>query len=118
MAVPKKRTSHRRKGMRRSHDALKFNASVDICDNCGELKLRHHVCDHCGVTLRKPTKTTQSKVTLLRFVLLSIIETLNSIGGFLFFVYWSDILKSIGIEGIYSLMKEYNGNCWRNHDPY
>ena len=48
MAVPKKRTSHRRKGMRRSHDAIKFNASVDICDNCGELKLRHHVCDNCG----------------------------------------------------------------------
>ena len=49
MAVPKKRTSHRRKGMRRSHDGIKFTASVDVCDNCGDLKLRHHVCEHCGV---------------------------------------------------------------------
>ena len=48
MAVPKKRTSHRRKGMRRSHDAIKFNASVDYCEDCGELKLRHHVCAGCG----------------------------------------------------------------------
>ena len=49
MAVPKKRTSHRRKGMRRSHDAIKFNASVDYCETCGELKLRHHVCSGCGM---------------------------------------------------------------------
>ena len=48
MAVPKKRTSHRRKGMRRSHDAIKFTANVIECSNCGNLKLRHHVCEHCG----------------------------------------------------------------------
>lgn len=48
MAVPKKRTSKSRKGMRRSHDGIKYTASVTECDNCGELKLRHHICDACG----------------------------------------------------------------------
>lgn len=48
MAVPKKRTSKRRKGMRRSHDALQFTENVVECEACGELKLRHHVCEACG----------------------------------------------------------------------
>jgi len=48
MAVPKKRTSKSRKGMRRSHHALTFTAAVHDCPNCGELKRYHHVCDACG----------------------------------------------------------------------
>ena len=48
MAVPKKRTSKSRRGMRRSHDALKFTAAVEVCPACGELKERHHVCPECG----------------------------------------------------------------------
>ena len=48
MAVPKKRTSKSRKGMRRSHHAIKANAAVMICPSCGELKLMHHVCEACG----------------------------------------------------------------------
>jgi large subunit ribosomal protein L32 len=48
MAVPKKKTSRSRRNMRRSHDAIKFTAAVDYCDTCGEMKLRHHVCDACG----------------------------------------------------------------------
>lgn len=48
MAVPKKRTSKRRKGMRRSHDSLKFTENVISCENCDALKLRHHVCEECG----------------------------------------------------------------------
>lgn len=48
MAVPKKRTSKSRKGKRRSHDALSFNKAVEICPECGELKLRHHLCEGCG----------------------------------------------------------------------
>ena len=48
MAVPKKRTSRRRKGMRRAHDALSFNAAVVFCERCGLEKLAHHVCDACG----------------------------------------------------------------------
>lgn len=48
MAVPKKRTSRRRRGMRRAHDHLKITAAVESCDNCGEAKLRHKVCESCG----------------------------------------------------------------------
>tara|TARA_B100000575_G_C22987498_1_gene569565 strand:- start:566 stop:745 length:180 start_codon:yes stop_codon:yes gene_type:complete len=48
MAVPKKRTSKSRKGMRRSHDFLQFKAAVHICPECGELKLLHHICEACG----------------------------------------------------------------------
>ena len=48
MAVPKKRTSRRRKGMRRAHDALTFNAAVVLCNTCGLEKLAHHVCLDCG----------------------------------------------------------------------
>ncbi len=48
MAVPKKRTSRRRRDMRRAHDAIKFTAAVESCPNCGELKLRHHMCEACG----------------------------------------------------------------------
>ena len=48
MAVPKKRTSKRRKGMRRSHDHLKYKALSSICKQCGAIKLAHHACPHCG----------------------------------------------------------------------
>jgi large subunit ribosomal protein L32 len=48
MAVPKKRTSKSRKGMRRSHHAIKANAAVMVCPSCGELKLMHRVCEACG----------------------------------------------------------------------
>lgn len=48
MPVPKKRTSRSRKNQRRAHDGLSFSAAVEICDGCGELHLRHHVCTACG----------------------------------------------------------------------
>lgn len=48
MAVPKKRTSKSRKGMRRAHDFIQHTAAAEACPSCGELKLRHHVCDACG----------------------------------------------------------------------
>lgn len=47
MAVPKKKTSKSRQGMRRSHDAISGSAFAD-CPNCGELKRPHHVCEACG----------------------------------------------------------------------
>ncbi len=47
MAVPKKKTSQSRMGMRRSHHALVAPAFAE-CGNCGELKRPHHVCAHCG----------------------------------------------------------------------
>jgi large subunit ribosomal protein L32 len=47
MAVPKSKITRSRRGMRRSHDALKPQAHHE-CDNCGELKRPHHVCGACG----------------------------------------------------------------------
>lgn len=47
MAVPKKRTSRSRQGMRRSHDALPKSVYQE-CKNCGEQKRPHHVCTACG----------------------------------------------------------------------
>ena len=47
MAVPKRKTSPSRRGMRRSHEALSTEAHTE-CSNCGELKRPHHVCAHCG----------------------------------------------------------------------
>ena len=47
MAVPKRKTTPSRRGMRRAHDALRPSTPND-CPNCGELKRPHHVCGHCG----------------------------------------------------------------------
>ncbi len=47
MAVPKRKTSPSRAGMRRSHLALRAESHAE-CGNCGELKRPHHVCSHCG----------------------------------------------------------------------
>ncbi|HET6182477.1 MAG TPA: 50S ribosomal protein L32 [Acetobacteraceae bacterium] len=47
MAVPKRKTSPSRRGMRRSHHALRAEATAE-CPNCGEQKRPHHVCPHCG----------------------------------------------------------------------
>jgi large subunit ribosomal protein L32 len=47
MAVPKRKTSVSRRGMRRSHHHLgKINTSE--CSNCGVRKLPHHICQSCG----------------------------------------------------------------------
>mgnify|MGYP000078863664 CR=1 FL=1 len=46
MAVPKKKTSKSRKGMRRSHHQAKV-PKVIICE-CGAEKLPHRVCPSCG----------------------------------------------------------------------
>ncbi|MEO2167919.1 MAG: 50S ribosomal protein L32 [bacterium] len=48
MAVPKRRTSVRKKNMRRAHDALTAPNFVP-CNQCGEPKLRHRACPTCGV---------------------------------------------------------------------
>ena len=47
MPVPKKKTSSRKRGMRRSHDNLKA-PGLSTCPNCQEAKLPHHVCSRCG----------------------------------------------------------------------
>lgn len=42
MAVPKRKTSPSRRGMRRAHDSLKKNAYVEDKES-GELRRPHHV---------------------------------------------------------------------------
>jgi large subunit ribosomal protein L32 len=47
MAVPKRRTSKRRRDQRRAHDALSVPV-VGKCPNCGEALRPHRVCPSCG----------------------------------------------------------------------
>lgn len=47
MPNPKRRHSQARRDKRRAHDALE-RPPASICDNCGEAKLPHRVCPHCG----------------------------------------------------------------------
>ncbi|MDC0344987.1 50S ribosomal protein L32 [Alphaproteobacteria bacterium] len=47
MAVPKRKTTPSKRGMRRSHDAL-APTHAGTCANCGGMKLSHHVCPECG----------------------------------------------------------------------
>lgn len=47
MAVPKSKTSKRRKRLRRTHFKLQ-RPGMNECSNCGELKLSHRVCKACG----------------------------------------------------------------------
>jgi large subunit ribosomal protein L32 len=46
MAVPRKKTSKSRKGMRRSHDHVAVPTIV-YCE-CGEPSLPHRACPSCG----------------------------------------------------------------------
>ena len=48
MAVPKKRVSHSRTGMRRSINDRLTAKQVTPCPDCGEPKLPHHACMSCG----------------------------------------------------------------------
>lgn len=43
MAVQKSKKTRSRRGMRRSHDALKANAALTVDPTSGEKHLRHHV---------------------------------------------------------------------------
>ncbi len=47
MAVPKKKTSKSRKGMRRSHDGLTAPAYSE-CPQGHEMARPHHFFEHCG----------------------------------------------------------------------
>jgi len=47
MPVPKQKTSKTRTRTRRAHDALKAPAKSN-CSKCGEVKMPHRVCPHCG----------------------------------------------------------------------
>ena len=47
MAVPKRRVSRSRQGMRRSHHHLKQKQNT-YCNNCGNPIKPHFVCWNCG----------------------------------------------------------------------
>jgi len=47
MAVPKRKTSKSRKGMRRSHWNLE-EAAIATCAKCGQPVMPHRVCPGCG----------------------------------------------------------------------
>ena len=47
MAVPKQKLAKSRTRRRRAHDALKAPMN-STCDKCGEAKMPHRVCPHCG----------------------------------------------------------------------
>ncbi|HEX4588318.1 MAG TPA: 50S ribosomal protein L32 [Gemmataceae bacterium] len=47
MAVPKRRTSRSKKGMRRSHHH-KQPIQIQYCNRCNEPVLPHRVCPNCG----------------------------------------------------------------------
>ncbi|MCQ2978311.1 MAG: 50S ribosomal protein L32 [Clostridia bacterium] len=48
MAVPKKKTSHAHKMIRRSQNSKISARSLAVCKNCGELMMPHKVCKKCG----------------------------------------------------------------------
>ncbi len=58
MALPKKKTSKSRKGMRRAHHHVPV-PNVIYCD-CGEPAIAHRICPQCGAyNKRKYLKPTQ-----------------------------------------------------------
>ena len=62
MAVPKRRVSKMKKGLRRSHLALNVPGMV-TCSNCGELTLSHRVCPSCGFYKGKPVVAPKAEKT-------------------------------------------------------
>jgi large subunit ribosomal protein L32 len=61
MAVPKRRTSKSRKGMRRSHHRLTLPPIVK-CANCSNLHVRHTICSECGHYRGKPILTAVEEI--------------------------------------------------------
>ena len=47
MAVPKRKLSKSRQGMRRSHHHA-HTRDICVCTNCQSSKLPHRICPHCG----------------------------------------------------------------------
>ncbi|MEN3044215.1 MAG: 50S ribosomal protein L32 [Candidatus Hydrothermales bacterium] len=61
MPVPKRRHSRARGRKRRTHYKIKLMSLVK-CPNCGESKLPHRVCPHCGYYKGKPVIHIEEKV--------------------------------------------------------
>jgi large subunit ribosomal protein L32 len=67
MAVPKKRTSVSRKGLRRAGQTHKLYRKHPItCPNCGDLTLPHKACSSCGHYRGKEIITIKVKEGLRR----------------------------------------------------
>lgn len=47
MAVPKSKITVSRRNKRRAHDRVGYSTKQE-CPNCGENKIRHHICKACG----------------------------------------------------------------------
>ncbi|RUM89804.1 MAG: 50S ribosomal protein L32 [Thermodesulfatator sp.] len=58
MAVPKRKTSRSRRGMRRAHKHLRA-PSISICPRCKAPKLPHRVCPSCGTYRGKEFLSTE-----------------------------------------------------------
>ena len=52
MAVPKSKISKQRRNSRRANWKI-TNPSSDRCPECGEPKLPHRACKHCGYYAKK-----------------------------------------------------------------
>ena len=61
MAVPKRRTSKSKKGMRRAHDAISA-PSVIRCSRCSTPIERHTICPECGYYRGKPVIAIQEGI--------------------------------------------------------
>jgi large subunit ribosomal protein L32 len=61
MAVQKSRKSRSRRGMRRSHDAIKFSTSLSIDSKSGETHRRHHITPDGFYRGRKVLDTSSSE---------------------------------------------------------
>ncbi len=64
MAVPKKRTSIRRKGLRRAgqHHKL-YRKHPMACPNCGDLTMPHKACPSCGTYKGREVITMKAAAT-------------------------------------------------------
>ena len=61
MPNPRRKISRSKRDMRRASWANKLTSSnLSACGNCGEAKLPHHVCPHCGYYKGKAIYTPDS----------------------------------------------------------
>lgn len=59
---PKKKHSKARKRTRRASIKLEGLALL-ACKNCGQMRLPHQACKHCGFYKGIPAKSTKTQVT-------------------------------------------------------
>lgn len=60
MAVQQRRGSKTRKRKRRTHYKL-HAPTLTRCSHCGEFKLPHRVCPHCGYYKNEPVKVVEAE---------------------------------------------------------